>query len=321
MKIAVLGGCGFIGSHVCDQLLERGFQVLVLGRCLHNPYSNIKHIISNKDVEFKQADIRDIKALEKSIKNCDAVMNYAALINVDESNQAPRLFFDVNVLGAFNVLELARKMQIPTLYKSSSEVFGHVPYPDTANEKYPQNPRSPYAISKLCAERYNIVYHLTYDLPVAISRGFNTYGPRQSAGKFGAVIPKFITRVLDNKSPMIFGDGLQTRDYVFVKDMAQADVMILEALIDGKISGGEIFNICTMKDYAIKDIAYKIIELCEMDHLLTPDFVNARQGEVRRLVGTSKKIKQTLGWKPKTSFNEGLTQTIEFYTRLLRTIE
>ncbi|GAG81122.1 unnamed protein product, partial [marine sediment metagenome] len=245
MKIAVLGGYGFIGSHVCDQLLERGLQVLVIGRCHHNPLSNINHIIAHKDVEFKQADIRDFKSIEKTIKNCDAIMNYAALINVDESNQSPRLFFDVNVLGAFNVLELARKMNIPTLYKSSSEVFGHVPYPDKANENYPQVPRSPYAISKLCAERYNIVYHLTYDLPVTISRGFNTYGPRQNAGKFGAVIPKFITRVLDNKPPMIFGDGLQTRDYVFVKDMAQADVMILEALIDGKIPGGETFNICS----------------------------------------------------------------------------
>jgi len=313
MKIAVLGGCGFIGSHVCDQLLERGFEILIIGRCVHNPLSNINHIISNKDVEFKQADIRDFKSIEKALKNCEAIMNYAALINVDESIQTPRLFFDVNVLGAFNILEIARKKEIPLLYKSSSEVFGHVPYPDKADETYPQMPRSPYAVSKLCAERYNLAYNLTYGLPIVISRGFNTFGPRQNAGKFGAVIPKFITRVLDNKPTRIFGDGLQTRDYVFVKDMAQADVMILEALIDGKIPGGEIFNICSMKDHSIKDIAYKIIKLCEMDHLMEPVFINARPGEVRRLIGTSKKIKQTLGWQPKTTFNEGLMQTIDFF--------
>lgn len=240
-------------------------------------------------------------------------MNYAALINVDESIQTPRPFIDVNVLGGLNVLEIARKKEVPILYKSTCEVFGHIPYPDKADETYPQMPRSPYAVSKLCAEKYCLAYQITYGLPIVISRGFNTFGPRQKAGKFGAVIPKFITRVLDNKPPVIFGDGLQTRDYVFVKDVAEADVMLLEALIDGKIPIGEIFNVSTEKDRSIRDIAYEIIKLCEMEGLMEPVFINIRPGEIRRSVGISKKIKQILGWQPKTTFDEGLIQTIDFF--------
>jgi UDP-glucose 4-epimerase len=148
-----------------------------------------------------------------------------------------------------------------------------------------------------------------------ISRGFNTFGPRQRAGKFGAVIPKFITSVLNNTPPVIFGDGLQTRDYVYVKDIAEADVMILEALIDGRVPGGEVFNVCTGVERSIRDIAYEVIKLCEKEDVLGPVFVNTRPGEVRRSVGTFKKIKETLGWRPRTPFDEGLRHTIEFFLR------
>jgi len=313
MKVALIGGCGFIGSHICDRLLERGFEIRIIGRCKHKKQKNIKHILSNEAVEFAQADVRSFESIEKAIKNCDVIMHYAALINVDESIQNPRLFYDVNVFGTFNVLEIARKGNTPLIYKSTCEVFGHIPYPYKAHEDYPPNPRSPYAVSKLCAERYCLAYQLTYDLPIVISRGFNTFGPRQGAGKFGAVIPKFITRVLDDKPPVIFGDGLQTRDYVYVKDIAEADVMILEALIDGRIPGGEVFNVCTGIDKSIRDIAYEIIKLRETKNVLEPVFVDVRPGEVRRSIGTFKKIKQKLGWQPRTSFTEGLRHTMEFF--------
>jgi UDP-glucose 4-epimerase len=126
MKVAVIGGCGFIGSHVCDQLLKRGFEIRIIGRCKHDNNDNIKHIFSDEAVEFTQADVRIFESIEKATKNCDAIMHYAALINVDESIQNPRPFYDVNVFGTFNVLEIARKEKIPLVYKSTCEVFGHI---------------------------------------------------------------------------------------------------------------------------------------------------------------------------------------------------
>jgi UDP-glucose 4-epimerase len=303
MKIAVIGGCGFIGSHVCDVLIERGFDVRTIGRCTHGNNEHLEHV---------RGDITHMKSIEKAIEGCDAIMHYAALINVDESMQKPREYFITNVFGTFNVLEVARMEQLPVVYKSTCEIFGNVPAPELADENFRPMPRGPYAASKLCAERYCLAYHFAYDLPIAISRGFNTYGPRQSAGQYGAVIPKFISRVLSNQPPIIFGDGLQTRDYVYVKDIAKADVLILESLIDNKISG-EVFNVCTSIERSIKEIAYKTIDLCGKKNEIEPIYIQSRPGEVRRNVGTFEKIKKILGWQPETTFDQGLMEAIEWF--------
>lgn len=307
MKIAVTGGCGFIGGHVCDCLLYRGFSVRTIGRCTHG---------NSKYADHVRADIRDFKSIKKATKGCDAIMHYAALINVDESIRAARAFFNTNVFGTFNILEVARERKIPVVYKSTCEVFGNVPYPDKADENYRLMPRSPYAASKLCAERYCLAYQATYDLPITISRGFNTYGPRQNAGPYGAVIPKFIVNACNNAPPRIFGDGHQTRDYIYVKDVAKADVLILEMLVDGKISSGEMFNICTGIEHSIRDIAYRIIDLCGMGDKIKPVYVKARSGEVRRNIGNFEKARITLGWKPEYSFDDGLMETIEWFRTL-----
>jgi len=314
LRVAIIGGCGFIGSHVADKLLEEGFDIRIIGRCVHGKIPYLEKLLSNgKAVEFMQADVQNFDSIEKATQGCDAIMHYAALINVDQSIEGPRPFFDVNVFGTFNILEIARKRRIPLVYKSTCEVFGNVPYPDKTNEDYRLMPRSPYATSKLCAERYCLAYWITYGLPIAISRGFNTYGPRQKAGEYGAVIPKFITSILKGQPPTIFGDGSQTRDYVYVKDVAEADALILEALIEKKISGGEIFNVCTGVEHSIRDIAKKVIQICNTG-INEPIFIKARPGEVRRSVGTYEKIKKILEWTPKTSFENGLKETVRYFT-------
>jgi len=307
LKVAIIGGCGFIGSHVKDLLVKKGYSVRIIGRCTHSSlYRN--QILGS--AELVQSDIRNFHLLEKAIINCDAVMHYAALIHVDESIQHPQKYFDVNVFGTMNVLEICKKHKLPLFFKSTSEVYGNIPEPSKANEDYPLHPRSPYAVSKMCAERYCLAYYYTFNLPVIVSRGFNTYGPRQKFGKKGAVIARFIRNVLLNEPPQIYGDGLQTRDFIYVSDLVEGDVKIFEALVDKDLRG-EIFNVSFGKDYSIKYLAEKIISLCRKD--IQPIYLPARPGEVRRQVGDNSKMMRYFGWKPKVSLEEGLKETIRFY--------
>lgn len=308
MKILVIGGCGFIGRHLCIRLIERGFQVLSLGRCTHPVMQHIKH----PSIAYTRGDVSDRIAIAKAVNECDAVAHYGAMINVDESIQSPRNFFETNVLGTFNVLDAAKTTEIPMLYKSTSEVYGEVAAPDFADEDYRLAPRSPYAASKVAAELYCRSYATTFGMMVAISRGFNTFGPHQSWAQYGAVIPKFIHAVSEGKAPMVFGDGLQTRDYVYVEDIAEADSMIIERLVSGQVRTGEVFNVCTGKEQRIIDIARSVIDLMGAKEL-APASSPPRPGEVRRNVGSFEKIHASLGWSPKVGFAKGLGMTVKWF--------
>lgn len=306
--ILVTGGCGFIGSHIVEKLVENGYNVSIISRPRCN-HENIRHLLSK--IKFYNGDVTDIKFLENTMRNMNSlecIVHLAALINVDESIKTPRLFWDVNVGGTFNVLECARKKDAKVIKMSTCEVYGNVPK-GKADEKHPTNPCSPYAASKLAADRYCFTYHNTYGLPVTIARPFNIYGPRQSAAMYGAVIPKFITRVLNNQPPLIFGDGLQTRDYVYVEDVAEGYLK----LIKNNNFPGEAINFATGIDHSIGDIANRVIKFAGKEDILRPEFVNARQGELRRSCGDYSKAKKLLGWEPKVSFDEGLKKTIAFF--------
>lgn len=316
MKVAVIGGCGFIGLHVCEHLAKRGFSVRIIGRCSHSHAHQVTEQKGER-MELREANVLDEVSLKRALTDVDAIMHYAALINVDQSIQTPRPFFEFNVLGTMNVLEIARRMGIPIVYKSTCEVFGNVPAPMIADEDYRPMPRSPYAVSKLCAERYCLAYQATYGIPLVIARGFNTFGPRQSSEKYGAVIPKFIMSTLSGSQPQIYGDGFQERDYVYVRDVADADVAILEALVEQKIPSGEVFNVCTGETKSILRIAKDVIALCGMDGKIQPAFISARPGEVRRNVGSYDKIRKQLSWSPKTSFEQGLAETVDYYRGLI----
>jgi len=296
MKVLVTGGCGFIGSHVVDKLLEKGYEVTVL----HRPTcksKNLRHVKGRIEEVF--CDVQDFNNVKKVVKNVDSVIHLAALINVDQSIQHPMPFWDVNVKGTLNILESIRKENKKLIFMSTCEIYGNVPE-GKATEDHPTNPRSPYAVSKFCAERYCMAYYYTYNLPITIIRGFNIFGTRQSADAKGALIPKFVKKVLGYKQPLIFGDGLQSRDYVYVTDIAEG---LVEAIEKDNLNG-EIINLATGVDHSIKDIAYKIIEFCERD--FEPKFIDARAGELRRSVGDYTKAKKLLNWKPKINFDEGL---------------
>jgi len=308
--ILVTGGCGFVGSHVVERLIGKGHEVGIISRplCKHE---NIRHLLPK--VKLYNGDIRDTKIFDEVVKkekDVDCIVHIAALINVDESIKTPRPFWEVNVGGTFNVIECARKQDAKVLYMSTCEVYGNIPV-GKADETHLTNPCSPYAASKLAADRYCFAYHHTYGLPVTIIRGFNIYGPRQSAATYGAVIPKFITRVLGGQPPLVFGDGLQTRDYVFVEDVADG---IVKAIDKNEFSG-DVINLATGVDHTIKSVAEKVIDACGKGGKMEPEFVEARPGEMRRSVGDASKAKRVLGWTPKVGFDEGLKKTVEFFRK------
>lgn len=307
MSILVTGGCGFIGSHLVEELLDRGKEIQVIGfQCQLENLEPIK-----RRVKFIRVDIRDEDAINRAIgSGIEGVLHLAALINVDQSVQSPEAFFDTNVTATINIVEAVRKKKIPKLtYMSTCEVYGNIPQ-GKADENYPTNPRSPYAASKFAAERYLLAYSYTYDEPkITIIRGFNQYGPRQSAGQGGAVIPKFITTLLNDQKIQIHGDGNQTRDYMYVKDTVKG---IADAF-EKNLPSGEVINLSTGVETSIRDIAVAVCKLSGKEPEEYIEFVKDRPGQLMRSCGDSSKAKKLLGWEPRVSFEQGLSLTFDWY--------
>ena len=300
MTVLVTGGAGFLGSHICDLLVSKGYDVRAM---VHYNEENLKHLRGK--VEIVHADIRfKCECLEAS-KDVDAIIHTAACIHVDRSRRYPQLFYITNVRGTMNMLEACRAKDAKFVHMSSCEVLGNIPN-GKADEDYAfKQPRSPYASSKHAAESYCYAYHSTYDLPINIVRGFNLFGPRQKLGKKGAVIPIFVNRVLQGKPPTIYGSGEQTRDYVDARDVARGMVSLLESEYKG-----ELFHLCTGVEISIKTLAEKIIEVCNAD--LNPLYIDARPGELMRSVGDYSKAKKLLGWKPEHSFEDTLRDVVDY---------
>lgn len=308
MKILVTGGAGFIGSHIVDQLLKSGDTVIVLFD--KTRAGKIAHV--ENEVEWVHGNIKNFKLCQKAVKDVDAVIHLAALINIDHSIQTPLPFYEVNVKGTQNLLEAVKRE--PSVkkftYMSTCEVYGNVPK-GKANEKAPCYPRSPYASSKYAAERYCLSYHYTYNKPeITIIRGFNIFGPRQGyVAVRGAVIPIFINKILNNQPIKIFGSGKQTRDYTYVMDVANG---IIKATMKMGI-GGEIFNIASGKTISIKKIAYNILKLTNSKS--EPVYINARAGEMMRSCGDASKANKILNWKINVPFKKGLKETVKYFKK------
>ncbi|MCI9033379.1 MAG: SDR family NAD(P)-dependent oxidoreductase [Lachnospiraceae bacterium] len=310
MKVLVTGSDGFIGSHLTEELVKRGY--LVKAFVYYNSFNNWgwldtlpKDIMNN--VEVFQGDIRDPNGVEQAMSDTDAVFHLAALIAIPFSYYSPDTYVDTNIRGTLNILQAARKQDTKrVLVTSTSEVYGTAQYVPI-DEKHPFQGQSPYSATKIGADRIAESFYRSFGLPVTIVRPFNTYGPRQSAR---AVIPTIITQLLAGKMEIKLGSLTPTRDFNYVKDTVSGFISIYES---NKTIGEEI-NIATQEEVSIGQLAEKLIQKINPKAKIVCDEERLRpeKSEVNRLLGSNEKIMQLTDWKPQYSLDDGLTNTIVF---------
>ena len=302
MKTLVTGGAGFIGRWVVKKLLNEGYEVCVLDDLSNGRVENLEELKEDQNFKFVLGDIRDKEVLHSVFKDIDICIHAAAAINVQESIDDPQRYYDVNVNGTFNILEEARKGDAKMVLIGTCMVYD-LTSSKAISEEHPSNPKSPYAGSKLAAENLALSYFHAYGLPVVITRPFNTYGPYQKSDMEGGVVSIFVRALLEGEPLNVFGDGMQTRDLLYVEDCAE---FIVKAAFTEK-AVGEVINGGSGMDIAIKDLALLICKDAER-------FVHVKhhhpQSEIPKLLCDYTKAKELFGgWTPKTSLEEGIEKT------------
>lgn len=303
MKRAVVtGGAGFIGSHIADGLVARGYQVNIIDDLSTGNKENIASLLNQNHVEFTECSIADLSVLTKLFRGADYVFHLAAIPSVPRSIENPQASHEANITGTLKVLLAARDTAVKkVVYASSCAVYG-----DTCTlpikEDTLSNPQSPYAVTKLAGEYYCQVFHQVYGLPTVCLRYFNVYGPKQEPNsEYSAVIPRFIQRVLDDKPPLILGDGEQTRDFTFITDVVEANILVAESQATG------IFNIGSGQRISITRLAELIIGLAGNN--VKPIHEEPRPGDIKHSLADISKA-GSFGYKPKYSLERGLAKII-----------
>jgi UDP-glucose 4-epimerase len=308
-RILVTGGAGFIGSHIVDKLIE-DFDVTVIDNLNTASPANINHH-QKKNFHFIEGDIRDISLVRKTLKDIDVIFHEAALASVTLSIDDPLLTNEINVTGTLNLLKASSDLGVKRfIHASSAAVYGDTKSPQK-KEDMPTNPRSPYGISKLAAENYVKIFQRLYGLKTVSLRYFNVYGPRQRFDincAYGGVITIFVNRLLKNMPPIIFGDGEQTRDFIFVDDVVEANMLAL----DSRDACGDVFNIGTGIGVNVNQIAELLKELLGKKGLKNI-YKEPRPAESRHGYADISKAEKTLGFHPKFDVKRGLTDLVDWY--------
>jgi UDP-glucose 4-epimerase len=302
----ITGGAGFIGSNIVEELLKQGHKVKVIDNFITGKRENIEPFL--KDIELFEKDIRDIEAVKRSMKNVDYVLHQAALRSVPKSVDDPFLTNDINVSGTLNVLMAAKHTGIKrVVYASSSSVYGDCrEFPE--REDFILKPISPYAVSKLTGEYYAYTFSKTFGLEAVSLRYFNVFGPRQNPeSKYSAVIPAFISRMLQGKPPVIEGDGKQSRDFTYVKNVVSANLAAAKA----KGADGEAFNVACGNSYSVLDIVSHLNKF--LGKKFEPEFAPPRRGDVQKTIADISKMKKLLKVEPTVDFESGLKKTLEWF--------
>ncbi|MDN5343776.1 MAG: hypothetical protein PWP28_2657 [Oceanotoga sp.] len=308
MRVLVTGSEGFIGSHLTEYLVEKGYDVK--GFVRYNSDNNwgwLENSKYKKDIEVYTGDLRDFDSVYDAVKDVEAVFHLGALIAIPYSYLSPMAYIKTNVEGTYNVLEAARKIGIKRVVQTStSEIYGTAQYVPI-DEKHPYNPQSPYAASKASADHLALSYYRSFGTPVTIVRPFNTYGPRQSAR---AIIPTIISQILAGKKQIKLGNLNPTRDLNYVKDTATG---FLEVGLNEKTIG-DVYNLGTGKEISIGDLAEKIIKLTgkKVEIITDSQRLRPEKSEVERLLSNSDKSRNLTGWVPRYTLEEGLLETIEW---------
>jgi len=309
--ICVTGGAGFIGSHLVDRLLDENFEVIAIDNLSNGKLENIKHNLDKENFRLMKCDIADLKSVKHSIEGVDAIFHEAALTSVEMSIRRPILTNNINVTGTLNLLEAALASKVKRfVFASSVAVYGDVCPPQ--KEDMPTRPISPYAVSKLAAENYVKVFHDVYGLETVCLRYFNVYGPRQRGdSSYGGVITKFIQRLLRNESLLIYGDGNQSRDFIHVQDVVEANMLALE----NEEADGEILNVGTGKSTSINELARMLLELMNKN---CGKIVHARakRGDIRYSCADTTKAKKIIGLNPKYTLEDELRKLVEWHTKI-----
>ena len=307
-KVLVTGADGFIGSHLTESLLEKGYEVKAFSYYnSFNTWGWLDTLPKEKldEIEVFTGDIRDPNGVRTAMQGVDAVFHLAALIAIPFSYHSPDTYVDTNIKGTLNVLQAARDLDLErVLVTSTSEVYGTAQYVPI-DEHHPFQGQSPYSATKIGADRLAESFYRSFELPVSIVRPFNTYGPRQSAR---AVIPTIITQLLAGHETIRLGSLTPTRDFNYVKDTAAGFIAIAQS----QQTIGEEINIATQQEISIGDLAKEIISqinpkaniVCEQERL------RPQKSEVNRLLGSNEKIRKLTDWKQQYTFAQGIEETI-----------
>lgn len=302
-SVVVTGGLGFIGSHITDRLLEDGNTVTVIDDCSTGSINNLT-MKDHENLEIIKGDIRKLN-LEEIFKGKDYIFHQAALASVEESIKNPIRCHEINATGTLKVLQAAKKCKITkVLNASTSAVYGDNPN-IPLNENETPKPLSPYAASKVSAESYCHVYTRCYGLKTVSLRYFNVFGPRQNPrSEYAAVIPRFINAILSGEKPIIYGDGNQTRDFIYVEDIVEANLLLAESEFTGPI------NIATGESITINKLLGLIEDILDVD--IKPIYHDPRPGDIKESVADISLL-ESLGFKKITKLKNGLEKTIEWY--------
>ena len=304
----VTGGCGFIGSHLVEALVQKGERVRVFDNCSTGKVENIAHL--KNQIEFVDGDLRELEAVHQVVASVDYVFHQGARPSVARSVADPILSNNVNINGTLNVLVAARDAGVKrVVYAASSSAYGNIPTLPRSETLSPQ-PASPYAITKYVGECYCRVFTQVYGLETVALRYFNIFGPRQDPNsQYSAVIPKFIHAYLHSNSPAIEGDGEQSRDFTYIANAVHANLLACHA--EGV--AGEVFNIGCGQQTSINRLASLIGEMMEAN--AKPVYTSSRPGDVRHSRAAIRKAQQLLGYEPKIELKTGLRRTIDWFLR------
>ncbi len=313
-RVAVVtGGAGFIGSHVTEALVARGDQVRVIDNLTTGCRENLAEV--EGQIEFFAGDILDESLLAQVFQGADVIFHQAALASVQLSIERPLDVHAACVTGTLKLLEQARRCGVRrVVYAASSSLYGNPPF-SSNREADIAAPMSPYAVAKLAGEYYGRAFFHTYGLETVSLRYFNVFGPRQDPDSpYSAVIPLFITRLLSGRRPIVYGDGLQSRDFTFVGNIVDAN--LLAADVAAEDVAGQSFNVANGRSTSLLELLRVLQDLLGTD--LTPDYQPPRAGEVRHSLADITLAHERLGYNPRVDFETGLALSIEYYRDSLR---
>ncbi len=309
-KVLVTGGAGFIGSNLTEALLQRGHSVRVLDDFSTGKRENLLFEKVNPSLEVLEGDIRNLGTCRKAVEGMEYVFHQGALPSVQRSVEDPETSHAVNVGGTLNILLAARENGVKrVMYAASSSVYGDTPTLPK-HEDMPPNPLSPYALQKYVGEQYCRLFYQLYGLETVSLRYFNIFGPKQDPNSlYSAVIPKFIDALVQGRSPIIFGDGEQSRDFTYVENVVQANLLAMSA---GHLHG-EAINIACGKRISLNQLLSVLKEI--LGSKQSPRYEEVRKGDVKHSLADIRRGKEIISYEPKVGIEAGLRKTVDFFKR------